>query len=121
MKKRIILVALSALTSSSFAELDIDKYNLFPEHIRTYSPAESCTKANEALKVLTRMQNERAEKLHACLQRQLKEDKPSPTVCTFEYVSLRNMGDYEMLREIDCNPKRDPAFPRRTSAYNFLQ
>lgn len=65
------------------------------------------------------MLNERAEKLHACLQAQLEEQHPRPTSCTFD--SIRYLQDYELLREIDCNPKRDPAFPRRTRAYRFLE
>lgn len=123
MKKTIAMAAFLGLAGQAFATgLDIDKYVLNPDDIRSYTPAESCAKAKEALKVLTHILRDKAEELHACLADQLNEAEPTPTRCPLRtWTSLPRLQDYETLRWIDCNPKRDPAFPTRTSAYRFLE
>lgn len=125
MIKKIAATALIPLTSCSFAaELDIDKYAVNQEDFRNYSPAESCKKATEALKIFTQLLSNNAEQQHLCLQQQLSESTPKPLVCLSSseaFPPYSFVQQYEQLRWIDCNPKRDPAYPRRTTAYRFLE
>lgn len=124
MIRKAAFLVFTSLASNAFSTgLEIDRY-AFQSDFRTYTPAESCAKANEALKLFTKLLSDKAEQQHTCLQSQLSENDPRPTLCTSNsesYLSHSYIQQYELLRWMDCNPKRDPAYPRRTSAYKFLE